>query len=522
MTDSLFAVRQLAAVYGKVELECTKARQARAVVDWISADEQTGQWDAVNSGSPLLEDLERMFRLLYTDVLVVMDNMIYDGDLVPKHGPGATADRLRGNAKYDVEEWPERLDAVFPYMEYGIPALAYADPLIRSEIYGDMDPVRFPQVKDERPSRMVLVPKTMKTPRVIAAEPTALQFMQQAIARPLVRLLEDRGSLVSGMIGFTEQEPNQDMARRGSLDGSLATLDMSEASDRVSRLQVVSSVRCFRNFAAALEATRSLSVDLPSVKGSTRRETVPIQKFAMMGSALCFPMEAMVFLAAVFLGIEDYLRHKGELGRGILSKEDVESFRGSVRVFGDDIIVPVDCVYFVLDVFKSLGWKTNFDKSFWTGRFRESCGADYFDGRWVTPIRFRHDWPRSRRDVSEVAGLVSFRNQSYKAGMRRVARHLDRIIGKILPHYPVVRETSAILGRVSCSPFYTVDSMHPDFQSPRTLGYSLKARIPSSPISELGALLKCLIAPVREQDDHLERFGRPTVVDMKLSRSSPF
>nr|QDH86450.1 MAG: RNA-dependent RNA polymerase [Leviviridae sp.] len=76
--------------------------------------------------------------------------------------------------------------------------------------------------------KVIDVPKTMKTPRIIAMEPTAMQYAQQGI----LRLIQDaiKGSYLNDFIGLDDQEPNQLMARQGSAVGDLATLDLSEAS----------------------------------------------------------------------------------------------------------------------------------------------------------------------------------------------------------------------------------------------------------------------------------------------------
>jgi len=502
VVDSIFAIRQLCAVFGKIERPCTQARNARAIHDYIVADSETGAWEESRSAESL-DDFSRIASLLFSDVSTKLEQSIFDGSVVPRHGPGAVAERLRGNAKYDLSVWPERLDAVFPYTEFGVPGLRY---------HYLSDRVQFPREDEEMPSRVILVPKTQKTPRVIAAEPAALQYMQGGISAILVDLLESKDSLVCGMVGFADQTVNQEMAREGSREGVLATLDMSEASDRVSAAQALALFRDFPWIRRALNATRSTCAQTPD------GEVIRLRKFASMGSALCFPIEAMVFLTAVFVGIERELVRRGARQR--LTASSVRALRGSVRVYGDDIIVPVDCVDSVIEVFSSFGWKTNLNKSFWTGKFRESCGGDFYDGEWVTPVRFRRDFPSSRKDAPAAASLVSFRNQIYDLGLWETARWLDTVIRKVLPYYPVVASSSAVLGRVSHLPFQA-EKIHPELQHPLVKGYVLESRIPRSVASGEGALLKCLLSS-HEDPRHLERSGRPSVVDMKLRWRTPY
>lgn len=255
IAEPIRCVRQLCYLYQKIELECSDARKLAAVRAFVDADSGAAQWEADHDPS-VLQDMGRIAPLLFREVFSEIDQLIYEGDLTPRHGPGATADRLRGNAKYDLAYWPSRLDHVFPYMEYGLPSLG-RESLFKESV------VQHPDEDMELPARVVLVPKTLKTPRVIAAEPTSLQYMQQAVASPLVRLLESRTCFVQGMIGFTDQDPNRELARHGSLHGSVATLDMSEASDRVTVSQVKAVTQRFPHFQEALLATRSQKAQLP-------------------------------------------------------------------------------------------------------------------------------------------------------------------------------------------------------------------------------------------------------------------
>jgi hypothetical protein len=502
-TDAIFAIRELCYLYSKIELPCSSEREARAVESFVHADAETGVWDDSHSDEDLA-DLVRISSLLFSDVFTKMDQKIYEGDVRPSHGPGATADRLRGNAKYDLAYWPSRLDACFPYMEYGVPSLSDYSHLA--------DRVSFSDEDSEVPARVVLVPKTMKAPRVIAAEPTALQYMQQAIARPLVELLEADVHPFAGMISFSDQLTNQDLARTGSFTRGLATLDMSEASDRVSLRQALSVVSRFPWLREAVLATRSKSAELPDGR------VIPLRKFAAMGSALCFPMEAMVFLAAIFMGIERKLIAEGSRKR--LTRRDIASFKGSVRVFGDDIIVPVDCVPYVLEVFTHFGWKINTQKSFWTGMFRESCGGDFYAGTDVTPIRIRQMLPTSRRAHTELESVVASRNHFYGEGLWATARWLDRWLEKVLPHFPIVEPTSQVLGRWSVFP-YSMEKYDGVLHRPLVRGYVPVPRIPISLASGEGNLLKCLLSS-HEDPRHLERAGRPSVVDIKLRWMPPY
>lgn len=496
--DSIYAIRQLTLMFAKISLPCSQEREKSAMSGYIECEKEVRRNDALLP-SELREEFRRMSLRLFGDVLAEVDRKVYDDELIPKHGPGATADRLRGNAKYDQSEWPSRLESVLPYGDYAIPNWRYNYRL---------DRVKLLEPRDERPVRVISVPKTLKTPRIIAIEPTCMQYTQQAIAEALVTCLE-HDPVVRDMIGFSDQVPNQQLAELGSRVGSLATVDLSEASDRVSNQHVRTLLMHFPHLFGAVDASRSRKADVPG------HGVIRLAKFASMGSALCFPIEAMVFLTIVFMAIQK--AHKRQLTR-----KDLQSYAGQVRVYGDDIIVPVDCIHPVTELLEAFGLKVNLGKTFWKGNFRESCGRDYYDGTDVSIVRVRHEFPSSQADVSEVISLVSLRNQFYAAGLWTTSGWLDSRIEAILGDFPYVAPTSPVLGRHSFLG-YEIQRMHPELHSPLVKGYVVRSRKPLSKVTGEGALLKWFLKrgdlPFADRD-HLERTGRPDAVDIKLRWAS--
>jgi hypothetical protein len=510
--DSIFAIRQLCSLFSKISLPCSDARVKNAMQSYIECENEMREWEKSDLFETDSSEFQRISTLIFGDVFSRMETKVSSYDLIPKHGPGKTADRLSGNGKFDLTVWPGRLEDVLPYGEFAIPNWRY------HYRYGR---VQLVEPAEELPVKVVPVPKTLKTPRIIAIEPTAMQYAQQALLSPLIELLEcpaipgeNRDNLAFGFVGFTDQLPNRNLARKGSIDGRLATLDLSEASDRVSNQHVLTMLKNFPHFSEAVQATRSTKADV--LVGDENIE-LSLHKFASMGSALCFPFEAMVFTTAVFMGIQKLLNRR-------LTRSDIISLRGHVRVYGDDIIVPVDCVDDVIDVLARLGFKTNVNKSFWKGKFRESCGGDYYDGLDVTPVKVRAVFPTSHRDASEVISLVELRNHFYSRGLWRTTRFLDDKITKLLSHFPVVEETSPAIGRRSFLPYQeerTCERLH----RPLVKAYVPSSRPPRSIASGEGALLKCLSKRGTQpfaDPRHLERQGRPSAVDIKLRWVQPF
>jgi len=500
--DCLFAIRQITLLVGKIEVPCSPARELKAALGYIECEKEVRRSDRTISAERR-EAFRKMSLLLFGDVMATLDGMIYRGELVGKHGPGATADRLRGNAKFDLSEWTTRLERIFPYGDNVLPNWRY---------YYRLDGVDFLEPGQERPVKVTLVPKTMKTPRVIAVEPTCMQYMQQAVLRELVPLLESKLTPAFQQIGFSDQAPNRDMAEKGSRDGSLATLDLSEASDRVSNQHVRLLTHHFPHLSEALDATRSRKADVPGFG------VIRLAKYASMGSATCFPIEAMVFLTIVYLGIQNSLRRQ-------LTKRDVKSLEGRVRVYGDDIIVPVDTLPYVIEELQAFGLKINTGKTFGTGKFRESCGGDYYDGTDVTPVRVRHVFPSSRKNDREVLAAVSLRNNLYEVGLWQTAWWMDSWIEPLLGgHYPFVLSTSPIIGRLSFLG-YESQRMSSELHAPLVKGWVVAPKIPTQGVSGVGALMKCLTTRSEEpiaDVKHLERSGRPVAVCKKLRWAQPY
>jgi len=524
--DAIRALRQLTLSFAKISLPCSDARTMNAMVRYVECEKDVRQFDFDVSERDL-NDFEEMSNLLFRDVFTIVDRDVYYDRLLPKHGPGAVADNLTSNGKYRSRSWTSRLSEVFLLDRYLIPNHHFVD---------DLEEVNVLEPGAEIPVRVISVPKTLKTPRIIAIEPTCMQYTQQALLRSLLEAFY-RDELLCGLIGFDNQEPNQLMACQGSADGLTATLDLSDASDRVSNQLVIRMTRKWPLLQKAIQASRSRRADVPG-HGEIR-----LAKFASMGSALCFPIEAFVFTTLIFLGIQKSLNRP-------LTKGDLHFFLGSVRVYGDDLIVPVEHVHTIVQTLEHFGARVGLDKSFWTGKFRESCGMEYLNGHDVTISRVRQALPYTMADATGVISTVSLRNQLYLAGYVGTAEWLDTLLMGILKYFPAVEPTSPVLGRGSYDSILSDENtglsrMHPDLHIRQVRGYVVEAKAPSDPLDDTGALLKCLLklesraqlraetpwhesgttpemesspwAPPAGQDGkHLERSGRPKRVGIKL------
>nr|UJQ85711.1 MAG: hypothetical protein 3 [Leviviridae sp.] len=546
--EAIYAIRQLTLMFSKIALPrstsdgrtnqvVTPERERRAMSDYVQCEQEVKFHDSILE--PLfLEDFKRVSRVLYGSLFDEMEETLSFTKITPKHGPGAVADRLSSNAKWNSHTWTTRLQSVFPAEDYLVPNGHFNGSVRADSSYCESATAHCYSVKSTRfdflepgsemPVRVITVPKTLKTPRIIAIEPTCMQYMQQALFRLILDGLK-RNDFLYSVIGIEDQDPNRELALYGSLSGELATLDLSEASDRVSNQHVLALFADHPLLLEAVQATRSRKADVPG------HGVLRLAKFASMGSALCFPIEAMVFLTLIYLGIER------ELSAPLSCEADVKRFRKQVRVFGDDLIVPRDYVLSVVDELHTFGYKVNINKSFWTGRFRESCGREYYDGHDVSIVKVRMVLPTRRQDATEVISAVSLRNQFYWSGLWKSAGWMDDYLGKLLKFFPNVAPTSSVLGRETALG-YQFQSLDPYTHSPLVKGYYVHAEPPRDPLEGDGALLKCLLRKegshygisslfekpfsqfdvANVDDEHLERSGRPEHVNIKLGRRSPF
>lgn len=320
----------------------------------------------------------------------------------PKHGPGAVSDVGHGGDKYLFPSWSDRLDALFPLYGWGLP------------LYGGPQYPEYGGTEEPR-AKLICVPKTLSKPRVIASEPAAHQYCQQAV---LGQLRDSMRPLLKATVDFRSQEKSRDLLTSRD-PGSYATMDLSEASDRVT----TQAVEClFSGNHSYLDALRSVRTHHIDING----EVLPLNKFGAMGSAVTFPVQSMLFstlaIACVALSVYGPRRKCATLPS---ASELLKLVDGNVRVFGDDIIVPPNVVGLLALVFEVLHLRTNMKKTFYRGLFRESCGMDVYDRREVTPLYFMH---LSCEQKSEVSSWVEVSNNAYRKGLWSVARTMRAML----------------------------------------------------------------------------------------------
>lgn len=396
--DSIEAIRQICRLYKKIEMTCTDTRLEQAFERFMENEKCISKYSRRSFDS--FPNWVAVSGYLWSD-LELLASDIYCSPGV--FGSGATAERSRPNGRLSLSEWPKRGEREFP--------LAYHTSHREDDRKG-FETLKILGGRNERPVRVVTVPKTLKTPRIIAVEPSYAMLRQQSVWLKLQQYLEGP-KFPFNSIRFKDQSMNRELACLGSVDGGLSTIDLSDASDRVSNRLVASTFKSAPEFVRMIFAARTRQAKMPN------GELVNLSKFASMGSALCFPIESMVFFTIVMTSL---LNQSGmRPSRSVLLR-----LAKDVAIYGDDIIVPTHTAAGVMRDLEAFGLLVNQNKSYSAGLFRESCGGDYYAGELNTPVYVRHEYENSgkRLSASCIAAYISLSNQFYLKGLWHVSQYI--------------------------------------------------------------------------------------------------
>lgn len=359
---------------------------------WGNRDECDSQTHLFDVADPLLQlDFEpdwEGFRRFSAGILHQL-GQFNPYKVRSKHGPGAVSDRVEGFVKYDLRHWSDRLEQVFPYDWHASTDLSVPDYVLYKEFA----------------SKMHAVPKTQKGPRLIAAEPIAHQWIQQGICDWLMNSMH--GQIIGNCVDLSDQTLSMKSALEASESGLFATVDLSSASDRLTGRLVEYIFQSRHDLLDAFHACRSRA--LVDIHG----QLVLLKKFSTQGSALTMPVQSICYaLLAMWSVMLTYRR------------TDFASAKWAslqVRVYGDDIIIPVDAYPVLAGLLKTCLLKVNVSKTHNSGYFRESCGMDAYAGTDVTPAYLRKFYSSAPENLES---LLQCSNNFHMKGMWRAAAHL--------------------------------------------------------------------------------------------------
>jgi len=334
---------------------------------------------------------------------ILADLLMPDGKLHPsiaqwveepfgKHGPGAVAGGEKGRNKWDFEPISSIQDPrIFQWRDEEL-----------SHWYEMDDGTYVPEAKLPI-SRLCVVPKDHRGPRIICAEPKEIQFAQQGLARVLCNIVAS-DPIASRHIHFRDQRPNFRLSRYYK---RVATVDLSDASDHVS----MALMRAIfpREVCDILSRVRSILVRDPD------EELTRVYCYATMGSALCFPVETLVFWAIAQACVPDNVKEAAD-----------------VLVFGDDIIVPLEYLDRVCDSLQQCDLIINRKKTCGPCTpVRESCGSWFWFGKDARCVQIK-SFPTAKGDYAPWCACIEYAKDLYNKGFQNSAQAILDICNGIL------------------------------------------------------------------------------------------
>lgn len=335
----------------------------------------------VNQFSKVLEDffLVDLGNELDLDWCSILENA--------RSGPGAAVG-AEGNSFY-AKHFSSRLTATSAslirlYLAHAslYPEFSIAE-TIRQMDYG--------QIKQVEGSRISFAPKTADISRMICVEPIVNMYLQLGLGSLIEKRLRRFFSIDLAM----QPSRNRALAKRGSEteSGSIATIDLKSASDSISL--------GFLGAFVPLEWQSAILECRSPVTRAIGQDAIRLQMVSTMGNGFTFPLQTAIFASVVVACLS--LDHPMESVRKCWTLDNPE---GKWSVFGDDIIVDSSQYPRVVRLLSLLGFEVNTGKSFASGRFRESCGHDYYHGCNVRPVYVR----RIKTD-QDVASLINLFNE---------------------------------------------------------------------------------------------------------------
>jgi hypothetical protein len=420
---TVFFLRQFLSLDGKLITEPTKKQKEDAVNGFIDRQRRLGE-TRLPKDHPILQRAQRLLtRMLKRCSLDV---------ITPGHGPGGVAEGYDRFERWDIRSWPSRAERWYPFHEYG------------SQSFRALCSQGPPMMVKNSITKCSLVPKDYKGPRLISSESTATQYLQQGQMKLLMRYVDSHW-LMGKSIRFQDQTWNQAKCLSAFEDGS-ATLDLSNASDTVSAALVWYLLSGVPKLRSQLFCTRSQYMN---VEG----QRVRITAFSPMGSAVCFPVETLVFWALTMASVR-FVQFQWTMsdagGRPVGSKDPMipseSEMASAIAVFGDDIIVPDYALAVLIGTLTSVGCEVNTSKTCYQTPFRESCGAEYFNHTDVAIIRNRrYDYDDSKKLISNPV-LLDLQRKFFLVGLYSTAALLRQWAIEISPTITLIpREVERLL-----------------------------------------------------------------------------
>lgn len=404
-------IRQLLLFCYKIEIEPTHEQLQEAQKAFEDSERGVEHWEAwfaANTASNQANRCSPFFTYARQIVGYVIGRIDWS-TIVPCHGPGAVYPPCMPHDKSNFRTIYTTIEPHYPFTEYFCALPSYWwDHLVLGE----------PEMResDTIECHLVAVPKDSRGPRLICVHPKESVWIQQGCRQSLERAISAPNSPCHGYINFHDQGVNGRLALKASIDREFVTLDLKEASDRMS-CELVRHL--FGDFAYnKISCSRATSVTLLDDR------VMLLRKWAPMGNALTFPVQSLVFYSLV--------------RSGIMCRYGVNC--SDIYVFGDDILFPRKFWDGAVNGLVRGGFIPNMDKSFRHGFFRESCGVDAYHGIDVTPLRLRSLDPSSGSGALSMCVLAKALD---KRGYLLTSDFLYRLVQQAWGRLPISNNPNA-------------------------------------------------------------------------------
>lgn len=347
--------RQIVACLRKtLDLPCRET-QEESLVSWRLRN---------NEIQPLTWEQVYLADLLAEELRVLIPQDVTLADLFPESGPGAVSEK---RSQHDRT------------LNYSINGLGF-----RGAIH-----------EKAGKSRPIAVPKTWTKMRLIMAEPSSLMLAQKSLQKWLMS--QAHSSPMYKYCRFEDQEFQRSKLRREGV----ASIDLSDASDRVNRLLVWRAFKdrpVLRSFLFQARSQETIDGDR-------------IAMFSTMGNATTFVVMTYLLTAVCRVAESECMHRKARVIRS--------------SVFGDDLVVDQVIYGSVVNLLMKLGFSVNQQKSYCVGDFKEACGLDLYRAEDVTPIKVKSLTAATRQDFDR---LLAYCNAFFLRGMWRAARTIQQIM----------------------------------------------------------------------------------------------
>jgi hypothetical protein len=272
----------------------------------------------------------------------------------------------------------------------------------------------FVVVDDDFSNKITFVPKNADEHRSIGVELNGSIILQKVFGDLIRDKLKHFG------LDLNSQSRNVHFARVAKTF-QFATVDISNASNTLCRETVKLLIP--HDWFVHLDCLRSHYGSCKSLNYTTK-----YSMFSSMGNGFTFELESLIFYAISLATVMDANGYNLALAKK------------NVAVYGDDLIVPQECLQNLTHELNYIGFKINPDKSFGSGNFFESCGSDFYDGVDVRPFFLKRQIS-TVRDAYFLCNSILYKSIKTRSGF-------------LFPAYLIVLKSLKKLGNPDVGPIH--------------------------------------------------------------------